>query len=45
MTVHSDGKADTLQSVGGTQALDWFFASSVDQISGATANDTKVTLS
>jgi hypothetical protein len=44
-TVHSDGHADPLQGGGGTQALDWFFASSLDQVTGRNANDATVTIS
>jgi hypothetical protein len=43
-TVHSDGQADQLAGGGGTQALDWFFASIQDTINGSNANDTIVTI-
>jgi hypothetical protein len=44
-TVHSDGLADQLQGGGGSVAIDWFFASALDQITGANVSDTQVTIS
>jgi hypothetical protein len=43
-TVNRDGQADHLQGGGGNQALDWFFASSLDKINGSNANDKIVTI-
>jgi hypothetical protein len=43
-TVHSDGHADQLQGGGGTAALDWYFASSLDQVTGRNSNDVTVTI-
>ncbi len=43
-TVHSDGLADQLQGVGGNVALDWFFASVVDQVTGLNALESNVAI-
>ncbi len=44
-TVHSDGLSDQLQGGGGTTALDWFFASSLDDITRKNIFDTTVPIS
>ena len=41
-TVHSNGFDDVLQSVGGPTPLDWFFASTLDQIFNQNASELKV---
>jgi hypothetical protein len=38
-TVHSTGLVDQLRGGGGTSALDWFFASALDQITGNNLGD------
>jgi hypothetical protein len=38
-TVHSNGLVDQLRGGGGTSALDWFFASALDQITGNNLGD------
>ena len=43
-TVHSNGFDDPLQGAGGSTALDWFFASTLDQITGQNASDLIVTI-
>ena len=43
-TVHSDGMADQLWGVGGTTALDWFFASPLDKISGKNSLEIEVAI-
>jgi hypothetical protein len=43
-TVHSDGLADQLQGGGGNAALDWFFASTLDQVTGKNPFDTVVAI-
>ena len=43
-TVHSDGLADQLWGVGGTTALDWFFASPLDKISGKNSLEIEVAI-
>ena len=43
-TVHSNGFDDSLQGVGGSTPLDWFFASSLDQVAGQNAFELKVAI-
>jgi hypothetical protein len=43
-TVHSNGFDDSLQGVGGSTPLDWFFASTLDQVTGQNALELQVTI-
>jgi hypothetical protein len=43
-TVHSNGHVDQLQGGAGAAAIDWFFASSVDTITGNNPSETITTI-